>query len=183
MSRLARALTLAVMMAAMQLAAMTAVAQAHTSNDPASTQHRALGRAEFVATVAQAHATDQPSGRADATVRRLLARERSSTPSRTPAHPRLLLEEERSSILNLPNRTPAQAAADAAHRRLLAQERYYSTWTYGNTSAPTPPEPSGQPGWLTPALGVLAAVLALVAGVAALAARRAHRTQRASQTA
>ena len=145
----------------MQLAAMTAVAQAHTSNDLASTRHRALGRVEFLATVAQAHATDQPSGRADATVRRLLARERFSTPSRT----------------------PAQAAADAAHRRLLAQEGYYSTWTYGNTSAPAPAEPGGQPGWLTPALGVLAAVLALVAGVAVLAARRANRSHRASQTA
>ena len=100
-----------------------------------------------------------------------------------PAHPRLLLDEERSSILNLPNRTPAQAAADAAHRRLLAQEGYYSTWTYGNTSAPAPAEPGGQPGWLTPALGVLAAVLALVAGVAVLAARRANRSHRASQTA
>jgi hypothetical protein len=157
MSKLARALTLAVMVAAMQLAAMTAVAQANT--------------------------TDQPSGQADATVRRLLAQERSSTPNRTPAHPRLLLDEERSSILNLPNRAPTQAAADAAHRRLLAQERYYSTWTYGNTSAPAPPEPGGQPGWLTPALGVLAAVLALVAGVAVLAARRANRGHRASQTA
>ena len=181
MSKLARALTLAVMVAAMQLAAMTAVAQAHTSNDLASTRHRALGRVEFLATVAQAHATDQPSGRADATVRRLLAREQSSIPNA--AHPRLLLDEERSSILNLPNRAPAQAAADAAHRRLLAQEGYYSTWTYGNTSAPAPAEPGGQPGWLTPALGVLAAVLALVAGVAVLAARRANRSHRASQTA
>ena len=183
MSKLARALTLAVMVAAMQLAAMTAVAQAHTSNDLASTRHRALGRVEFLATVAQAHATDQPSGRADATVRRLLARERFSTPSRTPAHPRLLLDEERSSILNLPNRTPAQAAADAAHRRLLAQEGYYSTWTYGNTSAPAPAEPGGQPGWLTPALGVLSGVLALVAGVAVAATRRATRPHRASPTA
>ena len=157
MSKLARALTLAAMLAAMHLAGLTAVAQAHP--------------------------TDHPSSQADASVRRLLADERSSIPNGAPAHPRLLLDEERSTLLNLPNRAPTQPAADAAHQRLLAQERFYSTWTYGNTSAPAPAEPGGQPGWLTPALGVLAAVLALVAGVAVLAARRANRSHRASQTA
>jgi hypothetical protein len=44
-------------------------------------------------------------------------------------------------------------------------------------------EPGGQPGWLTPALSVLAAVLALAAGVAVLAAWRANRAHRAGQTA
>ena len=156
MSKLARALTLVAMIAAIQLAGMT--------------------------TVAQAHPIDQASSQAHATVRRLLAREGSSIPDA--ARPRLLLDEERSSILNLPNRAPAQAAADAAaHQRLLAQERYNSTLTDGTTSAPAPPEPGGQPAWLSPALGVLAAVLALVAGVAVLAARRARRTHRAEQTA
>ena len=156
MSKLARALTLVAMIAAIQLAGMT--------------------------TVAQAHPIDQASSQAHATVRRLLAREGSSIPDA--ARPRLLLDEDRSSILHLPDAAPAQAAADAAaHQRLLAQERHNSTWTYGNTSAPAPPEPSGQPGWLTPALGVLAVVLALVAGVAMLAARRARRSHRAEQTA
>jgi hypothetical protein len=108
----------------------------------------------LAAMTAIAHAaTDQPSGQADAIVQRLLARERPSVPD--PAHPRLLLD----------------------------QERYYSNWDYGDTSAPVPPEPSGQPGWLTPALAVLSAVLALVAGVAVVAARRAHQSQRAGQTA
>ena len=177
MSKLTRALALTAMLAAMNLAAMTAAAQAHTSNDPASTRHRALGRVAFLA-------TDQPSGQADATVRRLLARERSAIPGEASAHPRLLLDEERSSLLNLPHAAPAQAAADAAHRRLQAQERYYSTWGYGDTSAPAAPaEPSGQPTWLVIALAVLAAVLALVAGVAVLAARRATRSQHAGQTA
>ena len=180
MSKLARVLVLAAMVAAMNLTAMTAVAQAHTSNDPASTRHRALGRVAFLATGDHA-VTAQQQSNGDATVRRLLARERSS----------------------VPNGAPTQAAADATHRRLLAQERSYSTWDYqnpaiqqalaqerayrasgyGNTSAPAPAEPSGLPGWLTPALGVLAAVLALVAGVAVLAARRATRSQRASQAA
>ena len=133
MFKLARALTLVAMLAAINLAGMTAVAQAQT--------------------------TDQPSRQADATVRRLLARERSSIPDA--AHPRLLLDEDRSTLLNLPDRTPAQP------------------------TSPTRPaaEPSRSAGWLTPTLGALAAVLALVAGVAVLAARRAHRSQRADQTA
>jgi hypothetical protein len=154
MSRLARSLLLAAMLAAMNLAAMTAVAHAHTSNDPASTRHRALGRVGFLA-------TDQPSGQADATVRRLLAKERSTIPDPAPAHPRLLLDEERSSLLNLPDAAPAQA-----------------------TSPVRPAPSSGQAGWRILALGVLAAVLALVAAaVAVMAARRAHRSQRAGQTA
>ena len=170
MSKLARALALAAMLATMNLAAMTAVAQAHTSNDPASTRHRALGRVAFLA-------TDQPSGQADATVRRLLARERSSIPGEAPAHPRLPLDEERSSLLNIPN-------GDAATRAALAQERHYSTWDYQDTSAPaTPAEPGGQPTWLVIALAVLAAVLALVTGIALLAAHRATRDQHAGQTA
>ena len=169
MSKLARPLMLVAMLATMNLAAMTAVAQAHTSNDPASTRHRALGRVAFLA-------TDQPSGQADATVRRLLARERSSIPGEAPAHP-LLLDEERSALLNIPN-------GDAATRAALAQERHYSTWDYQDTSAPaTPAEPGGQPTWLVIALAVLAAVLALVTGVAVLAAHRATRDQHAGQTA
>ena len=153
MSKLARALALAAMVATMSLAGLTAAAQAHP--------------------------TDHPTGQADATVQRLLAREGSSIPDQAPARPRLLLAEERPTLLNLPN----QAPADATVRRLLAQERYYTTWTYGNPSAPAPAKPSRQPGWLTPALGVLAGVLALVAGVAVAAARRATRPHRASQTA
>jgi hypothetical protein len=123
MSKLARALALAAMVAAINLAGLPAIAQTHAAD------------------------------RAD---------------SRPPTDRHVA--------------TPQQAAADTAHRRELAQERYYSTWKYGDTSAPDPVEPSGQGGWLTPALGVLAAVLALVAGVAVIAARRASRSQRAGQT-
>jgi hypothetical protein len=72
---------------------------------------------------------------------------------------------------------------DPAVEQGLAQERYYSTWGYGDTPAPTPAEPSGQPDWLVLGLGVLAAVLALVAGLAVLAARRANRRVRAGQAA
>jgi hypothetical protein len=181
MSKLTRAVVLVAMLAVMHLAGLVAVAQAHTGNDPASTRHRALGRVEFRATADHGVASqEQPS--ADATVRRLLARERSSIPNEKPAHPRLLLDEERSTLLNLPNDSSAQAQATDT-RTALAQERYYSTWGYGGASTPAPAEPSGQPTWLVIALAVLAAVLALVAGVAVLAAHRATRSQHAGQTA
>jgi hypothetical protein len=47
------------------------------------------------------------------------------------------------------------------------------------TSAPVPPAaPSGQPSWLLPVLGVLAAALVLAGGLALLAARRTGRRAR-----
>src|SRR4029453_2687214 len=183
MSKLTRAVVLVAILAAMNLAGLVAVAQAHTGNDPASARHRALGWVEFRATADHTVASqEQPS--ADATVRRLLARERSSIPNEAPAHPRLLLAEERSTLLNLPNDTSAQAQATDT-RAALAQERYYSPPGYGGASAPpaAPAEPSGQPTWLVIALAVLAAVLALVAGIAVLAAPHTTRRQHAGQTA
>jgi hypothetical protein len=188
MSKLARAVVLVAMLAPMNLAGLVAVAQAHTGNDPPSARHRALGRVEFRATADHGVASQEQLS-ADATVRRLLARERSSIPNGAPghtaadaAHPRLLLAEERSTLLNLPNDTSTQAQATDT-RAALAQERYYSTWGYGEASTPAPAEPSGQPTWLVIALAALAAVLALVAGIAVLAAHRATRSQHAGQTA
>ena len=52
------------------------------------------------------------------------------------------------------------------------------------TSAPVPPaEPSGQPSWLIPSLGVLAAGLALAGGLAVLASKRASRKARVGHAA
>jgi hypothetical protein len=83
MSKLARALVSGAMVAALNLAGMTAIAQAHTS-DPASQRHRALGQLEFLA--AADHAVDsQEQAAADTAHRRELARERSSIPRGTPA--------------------------------------------------------------------------------------------------
>jgi hypothetical protein len=137
MSKLARALALVAMMAAMNLAGMTAVAHAYPL-DPAGQRHRALGQLRFLAADHAVASREQSTG--DATARRLLARERSSIPDPAPANAQVA--------------SPVRAA-----------------------------EPGGQPGWLTPALSVLAAVLALAAGVAVLAARRANRAHRAGQTA
>jgi hypothetical protein len=72
---------------------------------------------------------------------------------------------------------------DPAVQQALAQERYYSTWGYGNTPAPAPTKPSGQPDWLLPGLGVLAAAVALATGLAVLAAKRTRRRVRVGQAA
>jgi hypothetical protein len=156
-SKLTRALTLAAMLAAVSLTSMTAVAQAHTRNVPASTRHRALGRLEFQATGDHPAPSRQDTA-ADTTARRLLARERFSIPNA--AHPRLLLDEERSSLLNLPNDTPSQLTSPT----------------------PTATEPSGQPSWLIPALGGMAVVLTLAVGITVLVVRHTNGRQRAGQT-
>jgi hypothetical protein len=140
MSKLARALALVAMLAAMNLAGMTAVAHAYPL-DPA-TGRRITPQEEFAG---------------DDTLGRRLAQEHSYSGT--------------------------WREADPAIQQALAQERFYGTWGYGDTFAPAAAEPGGQPAWLTPALGVLAAVLALVAGVAVVAAWRATRSGRAQQTA
>jgi Flp pilus assembly protein TadB len=124
MSKLARALTLTAILAAISLVPLPAVAQTHAAD----------------------HATSQDA-------------KRTATQSRATS--------------------PQQAAADTAHRRLLAQDRSYSTQGSSDRSAPAPTQPSR----LVIALSVLVAVGVLLAGGAVLAARRALRGQRAGQTA
>jgi hypothetical protein len=63
-------------------------------------------------------------------------------------------------------------------RRLATEAQVGEAWRHP-TSAPVPPaEPSGQPSWLLPSLGVLAAALVLAGGLALLAAKRAGRRAR-----
>ena len=63
-------------------------------------------------------------------------------------------------------------------RRPPSERQVGETWRHP-TSAPVPPaEPSGQPSWLLPSLGVLAAALVLAGGLAVLAAKRAGRRAR-----
>ena len=84
-----------------------------------------------------------------------------------------------------PAASQEQSTGDATLQRLLARERYSipNGASTQLTSPMRPAESSGQHGWLTSALGVLALVVALVAGVAVMAARRAKSSQRAGQTA
>jgi hypothetical protein len=96
MSKLARAVALVAMLVAMNLAGMTTIAHAQVNQDRID-RHRALGRLEL--SVAGDHdprrpplerqvtsmSRRQPSGAADASLRRLLARERFSVPNGAPA--------------------------------------------------------------------------------------------------
>jgi hypothetical protein len=160
MSRLARALILGATLAAMNLAGMTAVAQAQANDQPTSTQdarrpptQRQVGEPWRYGSAASPH-----TGSADAKHRSLVERSHST-------HGQAASQE--------------QAAADAAHRRELAQERSsIPSGTPAQVPAPVPAEPSGQPGWLLAWLGGLAAALALAGGLAVLAARRAGRRTR-----
>jgi hypothetical protein len=72
---------------------------------------------------------------------------------------------------------------DPAIQAGLAQERYYSTWRYGDTSAPAPAQPSRQPGWLVPVIGVLATGLVLLGVLAAIRLRRTRGRVRVRQAA
>jgi hypothetical protein len=83
-----------------------------------------------------------------------------------------------------PPASPEQAAADAAHLRLLLAEQRSSIPGGTPEQVPGPTraaESSGQPGWLIASLGVLA-VLALAGGLV-LAARRANRRARVGHAA
>jgi hypothetical protein len=136
MSKRARTLILGVALAAMTLAGMTAVAQAHANDDPASKRHRALGRLGFLA-----------AGDHDTTA------------------------------------SQDQTTSDSVRRARLAQERYYSTWRYGDTPAQAPAQPSRQPGWLVPVIGALAAALVLLGVLAATIVRHTHGKVRVRQAA
>jgi hypothetical protein len=156
MSKRTRALILGATLAAMNLAGMTAVAQAQTTDEPASNQgalrppaERQVGesyRNYHEALAAQAQRAE------DDAVERFRRGERASQ---------------------------QQTTADAALQRQLARERHsIPSGTPAQVTAPAPAEPSGQPGWLLASLGVLAAALALAGGLAVLVARRAGRRAR-----
>jgi hypothetical protein len=68
-------------------------------------------------------------------------------------------------------------------RRPPTERQVGEAW-HPRLSVPVPPaEPSAQPSWLLPSLGVLAAVLVLAGGLAVLAARRANHRARVGHAA
>jgi hypothetical protein len=84
MSKLARVLVLGAMLAAMNLAAMTAVAQAQ-ANDEDGDARRPPTQGQVGETWHKRPVTSQEQAAADAALQRQLARERFSIPNATPA--------------------------------------------------------------------------------------------------
>src|SRR5215208_4863358 len=175
-SKRTRALIFGAMLAAMNLAGLTAVTQAQTSAAP--TSHQDAQRSPTERQVSEPYrnyhealATLAQTAQDDA-VHRFRRGERASQEQSTTAE---AVEEfgsgERAS--------QAQTAADAALQRQLARERHsIPSGIPAQVPTPAPAEPNGQPGWLLASLGVLTTVLALIGGLAVLAARRTSRRTR-----
>jgi hypothetical protein len=85
MSKLARALVLGTMLAAMNLVSMTAVAQAQAHNPDGKDARRPPTQGQVGETWRKRPVTSQEQRAADAALRRQLARERFSVPSGTSA--------------------------------------------------------------------------------------------------
>ena len=125
MSKLARVLTVGVMLAATTLGSMTTVAFANggpiestvTQDGRRPSTERRVGEPSHHRRAPQQQATT------DATIRAALAQERYHG---------------------------TWSYGDPAIQQALARERHYSTWGYGDTSTPAPAKPSGQPDWLVP---------------------------------
>ena len=171
MSKLARTLILGVALAAMNLAGTTAIAQTHTNDDPASNRHRALGQLKLLAAEDPVASQEQPT---DAVVR-FRRGERASQEQPTTG--------EAVEAFRRGERASQDQPTTADTRRPPTEAQVGESWRHPATVPVRPAEPSGQPDWLVPAIGVLAAVLTLVAGLVVMAARRAGRRVRAGQTA
>jgi hypothetical protein len=152
MSKFTRVLVLGATLAAMNLAGMTAVAQAN-DEDPASQQELAENWNYYNQATHIPPAELKARMEADAAQRKLSARW--------------------AYYSHATRMSPAELKA-----WLQAKDRP-DTSTEPPTQVPAAPvqptEPNGQPIWLVVSLGGLAAALALVAGLALLAARRANR--------
>src|SRR5215211_3298408 len=68
-------------------------------------------------------------------------------------------------------------------RRPATEAQVGEAWRHPTTAPVPSAEPSGQPSWLLPSLGVLAAALVLAGGLALLAAERAGRRARVGHVA
>jgi hypothetical protein len=114
-------------------------------------------------TVAHAQANDEPTSNQDA---------------RQPPTERQVGEAWRH-----PQMAAEQSTVADDTRQPPTEAQVGESWRHP-TSAPVPPaEPSGQPSWLIPSLGALAAGLALAGGLAVLAAKRAGRRARVGHAA
>ena len=160
MSKLARAFVLAATLAAMNLAGMTAVAQAQATDEPASNQD--ARRPPTERQVGQPYRNYHEALAAQAQTAQNDAIERFRRGERAAQAQPTIADDTR--------RSPSEAQVGESWRHPV--------------NVPVPPaEPSGQSGWPVLTLGVLSAALALVAGLAVLVARRTSRRLRAGHAA
>jgi hypothetical protein len=158
MSKLTRVLALGTMLAAVNIAGMTTVA--HATDHAAITQDGRRPPAERQVGEAWRHDHVTADQR---------------TLAGTPQPP---LERQVGEAWRHPQVAAEQPTVANDTRRPPTEAQVGETWRHP-TSAPVPTaEPSGQPSWLLPSLGVLAAALVLAGGLAVLAARRAGRRAR-----
>jgi hypothetical protein len=154
MSRLVRVLILAVVVAVLPLAGMTAVAQAQANDQDTPNQQELAERwnTDYYQATHMSPAQHKAWLRANAAQREL--------------------SDRRAYYSHATQMSPAELKA-----WVQARDRA-GTPTEKTVQVPAPvrpDRPSGQPLWLVVTLGVLAAVLAIVAGLALLTARRANR--------
>jgi hypothetical protein len=154
MSKLARALILAVVVAAMNLAGMTTVAHAQANDQDTPSQQELAERwnTDYYQATHMSPAQHKAWLQANAAQREL--------------------SDRRADYSHATQLSPAELKA-----WVQARDRA-GTPTEKTVQVPAPvqpDQPSEQPTWLVVALGVLAAALAVVAGLALLAARRANR--------
>ena len=154
MSKLTRALVLGAMLAAMNLAGMTAIAHAQANDQDTPSQQELAERwnTDYYQATHMSPAQHKAWLQANAAQREL--------------------SDRWADYSHATQMAPADLKA-----WMQARDRA-GTPTEKTVQVPAPVrpvEPSGQPLWLVVALGVLAAALAIVAGLALLAARRANR--------
>jgi hypothetical protein len=154
MSKLARALILAVVVAVLPLAGMTAVAHAQANDQDTPSQQELAERwnTDYY------QATHMSPAQHKAWLQANAAQRESSDRWAYYSHATQLSPAE------------LKAGVQARDRAGTPTEK-----TFQVPAPVRPDQPSGQPLWLVVALGVLAAALAVVAGLALLAARRANR--------
>jgi hypothetical protein len=162
MSNLTRTLIIGATLAAMHLAAMTAVAQAQANDEPVMQPptERQVGESWRHHQVApESQTTTDPAAQ------RALARQR--------------YWYYQSTLTSRQQTAQEQTAADAALQRQLARERFaIPNATPAQVPAPAPPKQRGPSDRLIAWLGGLAATLALAGGLGVLAARRTRRRAR-----
>ena len=155
MSKLARVLVLGAMVAAMNLAGMTSVAQAQANDQPARRPPTQGQVGESYRDYHDALAAQAQTAEDDA-VHRFLLGERAS--------------HEQPTIADETRRPPTEGQVG-------------ESWRHPVNVPAQPVEPSGQPGWLVLGLGMLTAALTLVGVLAVTITRRARRRMRVGQAA